>query len=345
LLALLARRTDLAGLPARGAKECQASAESVKLATLLSRDVGRWRRFLLQASQPGADASIIKSVTQDVESRLFVLKEWGTPAAVPMLEQVLQSEAPALRLLLVKQLAQIEGPESDAALARRAVFDVSEDVRHVAVEVMKTRPLQGMRSTLLGALRYPWAPAADHAADAIVGLRDKEAVAELSKLVDLPDPAAPTYDASKKKWFKPDMARVNHLSNCLLCHAPSTTLRDPVRGVIPDPSKPLLEAYYQRSEGPAVRADIVYLRQDFSVAQCVEHPGEWPVYQRFDYFVRRVEVPEKEATATAEAARKRNYPQREAVLFAIRQLTGVENGEINRPRTTLPPSGPSASVP
>jgi hypothetical protein len=345
LLALLARRADLAGLPARGAKDCQASAESAKLATSLSRDVGRWRRHLLSASQPGADPSLILKVAQYIEMRLFTVKDWETPAAVPMLEQVLQSEAPAIRLLLVKQLAKIEGPESDAALARRAVFDVSEDVRHVAVEVMKTRSLRGARSTLLGALRYPWAPAADHAADAIVKLGDKDAVAELSKLVDLPDPSAPTYDPSKKAWFKPELTRVNHLSNCLLCHAASTTFHDPVRGVIPDPSKPLPEGYYQPSSGPAVRADVVYLRQDFSVEQCVAEPKEWPVFQRFDYFVRRVEVPAKEAIAMADAARGRDYPQRQAVLFAIHELSGARSDDSNRQRTTLPPSGPSASNP
>ena len=41
-------------------------------------------------------------------------------------------------------------------------------------------------------LRYPWPPAAEHAAEAIVNLGDTDAIGDLRKLVDLPDPSAST---------------------------------------------------------------------------------------------------------------------------------------------------------
>src|SRR5262249_29981030 len=44
---------------------------------------------------------------------------------------------------------------------------------------------------LLDGLRYPWAPAADHAAEALVALNDREAIPPLAELLGGPDPAGP----------------------------------------------------------------------------------------------------------------------------------------------------------
>jgi hypothetical protein len=33
--------------------------------------------------------------------------------------------------------------------------------------------------------------------------------------------------------------RINHLGNCLLCHSPSTSRADLVRGAVPTPGQPL----------------------------------------------------------------------------------------------------------
>jgi hypothetical protein len=341
LLELLPRRADLSGLPARQAAECQASTESTKVLQTLSTDASRWGLSGLRAVPPGTDPSTFLVTSQSVEGRM--LADWRTPAAVSTLEQVLQAEMTALRLLLVKKLSQIAGPEADSALARRAAFDLCEEVRSAAVDALKSRYSKVARATLVKNLRYPWPPVADHAADAIIGLGDKQVVPELVKLVDLPDPAAPVYDPLKKKWFKSELVRVNHLANCLLCHAPSSARSDPLRAPTPQPGEPLPVAYYGRTTAPSIRADIVYLKQDFSVIQSVADPGKWPEYQRFDYMVRRTVVPEKEAAAEADAARGSDYPQRQAVLFAIRELTGVRGGDPERERAIFsqgkPPPG------
>jgi hypothetical protein len=328
LLDLLSQRADLAGLPARGAAECQASSEAAKNLATLSADVGRWRRFLPsnERSESSRGAHLSRAAVE-VAEYLSQMPRWNSGDAVSTLEQVLQSETPRLRLVMVEHLAKVKGPQASAALARRAVFDVCEDVRLAALGALRTRPLAESRPTLLAALRYPWAPVAEHAADAIVSLRDVSAVAELATLVDLPDPLAPTFDPEKKKWTRPELVRVNHLGNCLLCHAPSKDNQDTVRGPIPEPGKELPVVYYQASKLPSIRADVTYLKQDFSVALHVENAKPWPEYQRFDFMIRQRQISDKEGIALNAATREADYPQRQAVRFALRGLTGTDGRE------------------
>src|SRR5262249_27798850 len=129
---------------------------------------------------------------------------------------------------------------------------------------------------------------ADHAAEALVALDDRDAVPALKQLADAPDPTAPYYDWTQKTYVTREVVRINHLGNCLMCHAPSTSQNDLVRGRIPTPGEPLPPPvqYYESQEGIFVRADVTYLKQDFSVIQPVEHNGAWPQMQRFDYVVR-----------------------------------------------------------
>jgi hypothetical protein len=85
-----------------------------------------------------------------------------------------------------------------------------------------------------------------------------------------------------------------------------------------------------------VRADVVYLRQDFSVMQPVEKTlstdshsqkeDPWPSFQRHDYLVRTRALTAAEVKAWQERPAADTYPQREAVLFALRGLTGVDAG-------------------
>jgi hypothetical protein len=79
-----------------------------------------------------------------------------------------------------------------------------------------------------------------------------------------------------------------------------------------------------------VRADITYLRQDFSVTERVAKPDKWPEWQRFDYLVRTRELTADEVAAHRKKPRKSrfaSYPQRYAVRFALRELTGLDAGE------------------
>jgi hypothetical protein len=322
VLELLARRADLAGLPVRQAAECQASPEAVQTAQALSRDLLLWRRTRARGVQRGASNAEPTDAVPWLARVFDGNARWASADCVSTLEQVLQAEAAPLRSLLVKQLAKIHGPIAGAALARRAVFDLSDGVREEAVDALRQRPLGEARPTLLAAFRYPWEPAADHAAEALVNLGDRAAAAELGKLCDLPDPSAPAFDSGKKKWFVPELVRVNHLSSCLLCHAPSSDPRDLLRSPVPEPGEPLPLIYYSVRKGPAVRQDVTYLRQDFSVPQRVENAVPWPEVQRFDYLVRKRELPAAEVAARAAAVKGLHYPQRDAALFALRELVG-----------------------
>jgi len=131
-----------------------------------------------------------------------------------------------------------------------------------------------------------------------------------------------------------ELVRVNHLRNCLLCHAPSAGFRDPVRGLVPSPDQPLprtIRQYYQARRGNFVRADVTYLRQDFAVLQPVKDHGRWPKMQRYDYLVRVRPPTEEEREAYRLRTRfGQSLPlcqQQEAVLFALRELTGQDLGK------------------
>jgi hypothetical protein len=240
-----------------------------------------------------------------------------------ILLQMLQAEAEAERLILVEQLAQANDLASGVALARRALFDSSKEVRQAAVRALKSRSPDAYRDVFLAGLRYPWAPVARHAAEALVRLNDKKAVSRLVELLGQPDPSLPVLDPRTKKHVVRELVRVNHLRNCYLCHAAAPVLGSPVGGRVPPVGKPLSRLYYEEMGGDFVRADTTFVRQDFSVFQAVEEAAPWPARQRYDFLVRR-----HEATA-AEIARSRRaspagYPQRTAVLYALHELTGKD---------------------
>lgn len=113
------------------------------------------------------------------------------------------------------------------------------------------------------------------------------------------------------KLVKNELVRINHLRNCVLCHAPSLSDADPIRGAVPTPGEPLPQAYYNSHKGSFVRADIVYLKQDFSAMHQVENATPWPSLQRFDYLVRVRELTPEEVAA--EQARRAEIPSGEAV--------------------------------
>ena len=58
--------------------------------------------------------------------------------------------------------------------------------------------------------------------------------------------------------------------------------------------------------------------------QPVNAAAPWPDEQRFDYLVRRRVLSPNEAGSLVS---KDSYPQRDAVLFALRELTGEDRGE------------------
>ena len=173
------------------------------------------------------DMELAKSIDRSVPARLTQTEVGGGTIA-----QMLQVETVPLRLHMVDVLAATKGKATSVALARRAAFDVSWDVRAAAVLALKDRPAVEYRSELIELLRYPWPAAADHAAQALVDLRDREVVPALVDLLDKPDPRAPVQDKDKK-WHVAELVRVNHFGNCLLCHAPCSATEKTVRGLVP----------------------------------------------------------------------------------------------------------------
>lgn len=324
---LLAQRPDLRGLPFLLGAACRAPAQAVRTKAAISADLRR----LAPRRAPSEESSLSRFQDarrgHDLVQYVTRHKDWHNDDGAATVVQVLQTEAPTARRDIIKWLSGIKGPRAGAALANLAVFDLSAEVREDAVAALRQRPRAEYRGALLRGLRYPWPPAADHAAEALVGLRDVSAVPALVALLERPDPAAPARQGGK--WVVSELVHVNHLRNCYLCHAPALSPKDPVPGVVPVPGRELPQAYYASSRGPFVRADVTYLRQDFSLTQRVVNPDRWPVWQRFDFLVRTRELPPKEAAALDKCGphpRRMIYPQREAVLFALRELTGEDFG-------------------
>ena len=124
--------------------------------------------------------------------------------------------------MLVEMLEQIPGRPASLLLAQTAVFDLSPELRARAVKALRERPREEYRRYLLESLRYPWAPAADHAAEALVALGATETVAHLVSLLKEPDPTAPFENAQKHLVVR-EVVRFNHVASCLACHPPATS--------------------------------------------------------------------------------------------------------------------------
>jgi hypothetical protein len=337
VLELVAQRADLKGLPVRKAAECAAPAKEARAIQRMSSET-RLLTARLPGPQIGPQSSDSRSESfkrdrclADYVETTAKGAEWREPEGVRLLVQMFQADNYPVRMQLVKSLAANKAKGATAALARRAVFDLDGEVREAAVAALKGRAAAEYRPALLEALRYPWPPVAEHAAEALVALDERSAVPDLVRLLDRPDPQAPVQNKDKK-WVAAELVRVNHLGNCVLCHAPSTAKDDPARGVVPERGKELPEVYYESKSGSFVRADVTYLRQDFSVLQYVSEPGKWPRVQRFDYLIRQRELSDDEvkrvvAAKGDEPGGPPSYPQREAVLWALRQLTGQDLGD------------------
>jgi len=246
--------------------------------------------------------------------------KWLKPEMVPALTQILMAEDAAWRMTLVRMLKQIDGPEASRALADRALFDLNAGVRASAVATLKHRPREEYTDRFLSAFRHPWTPASEHAAYALATLDRSDLEPQLRELLDQPDPMAPVTKrvGIRDVTVAPQLVRVNHLRNCTYCHPVSSSESDLVRGAAPDWDAPLPQRYYgQSSEQIFVRADMVYLRQDFSVSMPVgdtETRNDWPREQRFDFFVCDRTVSAEEAKAYVAPA---TYPQREAVKTVL----------------------------
>src|SRR5207253_1905516 len=99
---------------------------------------------------------------------------------------------------------------------------------------------------------------------------------------------------------------------------------------VPGKKLPPPQAYYDRGSS-FVRADITYLRQDFSMVLPVLNSDPWPLHQRFDFLVRQRPLsPDQADLLTRKARERKTTEQKEAMLFVLRELTGKDLGTTAR---------------
>lgn len=319
---VLRQRLDLNCLPLKPESESQLGKEPAQELHVMSAKL----RVEIAACIPPGD---IRPDAEKLKTKLNT-SEWRRPEVVPCFLQMLQAEDPPIRKVLIEQLARVPGPRSTQALAMRAMTETDKETRHQAVKALKDREEKEYVPLLTQGLDYPWTSVVTHATEALVFLKGKACMPELSKAFVELDPTLP-FKLNARNTVVRELVKVSHLSNCVLCHAPSFSTTDLVRGAVPIqglaiPGPATSPAYYA---GPAsasvgrlfVRADITFLRQDFSVTQPVPNSGVWPKFQRFDYMLRtRQATPEEQKKG--EKLAKTITPQKEVLLRAIEHISG-----------------------
>jgi hypothetical protein len=326
---LLERRPDLDGLPFAMGADCRLSKQRGEHFTeavegvrrsLAHKDAdkradGAWRAWHMY--YPAGHASRERQEASN--------------ALLAALLQMLPAEPAAVREGLVPYLAdREEDRETTRHLARLTLFDANAGIRQAARTALEKRPPADFTDILLQGLNYPWPEIARNAADAIAHLKRTDLAPKLVDLLDQPDPRAPLQQEIKGKQVPVvrELVRINHHRNCLLCHAPGNTPdvnSKVLTGAVPTPGESLSPGFYEmQSPDVVVRADVTYLRQDFSRLQKVEGAAPWPEMQRFDFLVRTRTLTEAEAKAyRADLARREpTSPYRRAALAALRSLTG-----------------------
>ncbi len=351
---LLQTRPDFRELPVRSNAVCQLDPKSAATLGELAGKLHLYLDALAPADAEGKRGDPLQ-LSQVIRNEMRGKRpEWLRAEAVPTLRQLLMHEATPLREMLVEMLEQVPGRAASVLLAQTAVFDLAPDLRAKAVRALKERPREEYRRYLLESLRYPWAPAAAHAAEALVALGATETVPQLVSLLKEPDPEAPFQNA-QKHWMVREVVRFNHVASCLACHPPATSGNELVMGY--DWQTPILTTPFanyakglgesdRKGWGPAdrvqtpqqqvlsqirstkvampliMRGDITYMRQDFSVQLPLQGGGNL----RFDFLVRTRPLTKRELKDLPTAASDDNYDQRRAVLFALRELTGKNLG-------------------
>lgn len=303
---LLAKSDELGDLPFQFGDACLSEN---KRADDLERCAGLIRPLLQSQSSQALDPFLA--------DRNFLDPVW-----LPAFAQMLPAEPMIWRLALVDRLSNMPPVAAGRLLAERAVFDPSHLVRAAALRALRDRPVDEYGDVLLKAFRHPWPTAARHAATAVAELKLASLEGQLRPLLELPDPAAPIRRVvgGREQFAVPTLVRVNHLKNCLACHQRSVSREGRIVASAPSWDRPLNAYYGDRNSSAFVRADVVYLRQDFSVRLPVPQPSSgWPREQRFDFFVSLRPVSDAEARDIV-AAQRPDYPQRISVQTALEAL-------------------------
>ena len=321
----LTKRTDLHGLPLTMGKECYSDTNEIsdlgQVSFLLGRMIGQFN------GSPGS-----RNVAQNDAFRNLSIKQaiaffTKNPSSQKLrtIDQIIQIDHPRLRLEFIDKLQKSGSDAAIELIANKAKFDLEPEVRSAATDALSDIAPEKYRAHLFEGLKYPWHVVAEHSAEAFVRLNDQDSIPKLIEMLDLPHPQFPT--KINGQFGQRELVSINHMRNCLMCHAPSMSSMDSTRGLIPHTSRPLPQHYYDVTAGAdpipfSVRADITYLEQDFSVMQRVEDSGPWPRTQRFDYVVQNRKLTDAEATKEAERIWQMPNRNRNAIIYALRELTG-----------------------
>jgi hypothetical protein len=110
-----------------------------------------------------------------------------------------------------------------------------------------------------------------------------------------------------------------------------------VSGTIPPPGHELSSASAEQGGGYGssirelqIRADVTYLRQDFSLVQRVHQADPWPEMQRFDFLARTRVLTLEEANAMRGSLAGQDSPFVATALNALRRLTGRDAGQTSK---------------
>lgn len=323
LLEFLNERPDLKGLPLAMGDECHMEPERALAMSHISKTVGV---TLAQFDNFGT-----RDARQNDSWRYNMLKDkiiessttFNDEHSLTTLDQMLQVDHPRLRVELINALKTSGSERAIELLTRRAKFDLTPEVRLAATNALTKFAPEKYRQHLLEGFEYPWVVVAQHSAEALVRLNDTDSLDKLVQLLRSPSPDMPR-KSSGNGYIQREVVAINHMRNCLLCHAPSTGQSDRGRAVVPTWDQPLPRLYYHSRQGSFVRADTTYLRQDFSVMQEVEDHGPWPKVQRYDYVVYENELTNEQAKDYFLNNPNQKNLHREAILFALRELTGIK---------------------
>jgi hypothetical protein len=284
-------------------------------------------------------ARFTKACLADDDSARKGMKKHQDHAASARLAAMMQICGPtsdSMKLAMVKYIASVSSIDSTQALVKTILFTPEEDARNVAIDALKARRDKDFVDALLQGFRYPWPDVAMRAGDALVKLDRTDLVPQIIDVLDEADPRAPTAKNvnGKKEMTVREIVRINHLCNCLMCHAPGQDVQnDPniltADVTLPGQTPPSSSGYGSHC-GPEllVRVDVTYLRQDFSMMLPAADRSLLPEKQRFDYFVRTRTLSEGEVKAYKEKFDKLKPgalpPNHQAALAALRRLTGKD---------------------
>ena len=330
LMEMLKDRKDLEGLPLVMGEKCRLDESESYTMGRVSNSLGS----LVNRNEPYLNSDgknklrkevAVQACTKMMNHSLKVDKE-GTQRLLTV-DQILQARPKELRLAFVESLAEEEFQTAVNLLTCYVKYDLDSDVRMAATKALSNFPAKSYRAKLLQGLDYPWVPAAQHSAEAIVRLNDTKAVPMLVDKLKNQDPNT-IRQTEPGVYVKRELVAINHLKNCVLCHA-DTRKSGLGNAPVPEWNRPLPRLYYgAKSEALNVRADVTYMRQDFSVMQDIhddQRPRFWPKRQRMDYVVKSTVLNSETSIDRLHRSQPTEVSEyRDAIIFALQMLTDLK---------------------